>query len=106
MQNLVLCDNCDIATVLSLAESKGLGIEIQCFYHPDVLDNPDYDLEEHLNLLDGFNGLRSMHGPFGDLCPGSFDPMVRQVTAHRIEQGLNIARELNVNHIVFHLSTF
>jgi len=102
MQNLVLCDNCDITTVLSLAESKGLGIEIQSFYHPDTLDNPDYDLEEHLNLLDGFNGLRSMHGPFGDLCPGSFDPMVRQVTAHRIERALNIAEKLNVTRMVLH----
>ena len=106
MQSLVLCDSCDIATVLPLAKSKGLGIEIQSFYHPEVLDNPAGDLEGHLNLLDGFNGLRSMHGPFGDLCPGSFDPLVRELTAHRIEQALAIVEELDVEHIVFHHGYF
>ena len=102
MQNLILCDNCEIATVLPLAKSKGLGIEIQSFYHPDVLDNSADALAKYLNLLEGFDGLRALHGPFGDLCPGSFDPLVRKVTAHRIEQGITIARELDVDHIVLH----
>ena len=85
-----------------MAKSEGLGIEMQSFYYPDVLDKPADALAKHLNLLKGFDGLRSMHGPFGDLCPGSFDPLVRQVAAHRIEQGLTIAKELDVDHIVLH----
>ena len=102
MQSLILCDNCDIAAVLPLAKSEYLGIEMQSFYYPDVLDNPADALAKHLNLLKGFDGLRTMHGPFGDLCPGSFDPMVRQIATHRIEQGLTIAEKLNVDHIVLH----
>ena len=102
MRSLVLCDNCDIAAVLPLAKSKGLGIEMQSFYYPNVLDNPADAITKHLKLLENFGGLRAMHGPFGDLCPGSFDPLVQQVAAHRIEQGINIAKQLNVNHIVLH----
>ena len=102
MQDLILCDNGKITAVLPLAKSRGLGIEMQSFYYPDVLDNPADALAKYLELLEGFGGLRAMHGPFGDLCPGSFDHKVRQVAAYRIEQGLTIAQKLKVGHIVLH----
>lgn len=102
MQVLILCNNCKITEVLPLARSRGLGIEMQSFYYPDVLDNPADALAKHMDLLEGFDGLRAMHGPFGDLCPGSFDHKIRQVSAYRIGQGLTIAKKLNVEHIVLH----
>ena len=45
---------------------------------------------------------RSLHGPFGDLCAGSYDPMIRDVTRHRFEQACSFAAQLQAPDIILH----
>jgi len=59
-------------------------------------------LAHHLALLDDFTGARAIHGPFGDLCPGSFDPLVRGVARTRIRQVFPIAERLRAGHLILH----
>ena len=102
MRSLVLCDEGKPGEALEIAAEQGLGLELQTFYHPDILDAPDQAIAEHVAALSGFRGMLSMHGPFGDLAPGSFDPKVRQVAEERILQFLRIAIQLGASDIVLH----
>src|SRR3990172_4386704 len=99
MELLVLCDDGDIADVLSVARTNGFGIEIRSFFW-GTLGNVGEVLSTYLGLLEGFGGFRSMHGPFVDLCPGSADPLVRHVAAYRFNQAINVANKLDVRHLI------
>jgi len=44
----------------------------------------------------------SVLGCFGDLCPGSFDALVRDVARRRVEQGHGVAVGLGASHLVLH----
>ncbi len=101
MRCLLLCDDGNPSGVAALAAARGLGVEAQSFYQPELLDSPEATLAEHRRLLEGIAPL-SMHGPFADLCPGGMDPLVRQVARRRIAQALPIAAELGAAHLVLH----
>lgn len=44
----------------------------------------------------------TIHAPFLDLNPGAIDPLIRQATAHRLAQTLDVAQRLNARLIVVH----
>jgi sugar phosphate isomerase/epimerase len=44
----------------------------------------------------------SLHGPFWDLCPGSVDPVIRQVSRSRLHQLLELAPVFNPVQVVCH----
>ncbi len=102
MESLVLCDDCNFERVADLARRYSLGMEAQSFYDPSFLQNNPDAVEKHLGAMSGIH-LRSVHGPFGDLNPGSFDPMVREVARNRFEMGYEIAEKLGAQHLVLHL---
>ncbi len=103
MKHLLLCCNAqDMATVIPLARRFGAGVEMQEFYTPAALEDPHGLLAHHLALLEDFTGARAVHGPFGDLCPGSFDPLVREVARTRIRQVFPIAERLGAGHLILH----
>lgn len=85
---------------MGFAGKNKLGIEIQAFYHPDAYTNSKL-LQETEDLISDIK-LRSLHGPFGDLCPGSFDSEVRDLARRRFNQAWCVAKQLNVSHVVFH----
>lgn len=97
---LLLCDNCKVDEVAPLCAAHKLGIEVQSFYKPEALDNPEV-LAYHQTRIAGITP-RALHGPFGDLCPGSFDPLVREVARFRLEQAYQVAMRLDVEHIILH----
>jgi len=101
MQRLFLCDDTDISVVTRLATALGYGIEVQSFYDPGLPERDPHSVDAHLCLLDKI-GARAMHGPFGDLCPGSFDPMVRSVARNRFDLAVRIASRLNATHVILH----
>ncbi|MFH2050529.1 MAG: sugar phosphate isomerase/epimerase family protein [bacterium] len=101
MKQLIICDEARIKEALPLCKEYGLGLEIQAFYDPAILEKGTEAVKNHLDLIQDIEKV-SMHGPFGDLCPGSFDPMVREVARKRFEQAYDIAVKLNVKHIVLH----
>lgn len=68
-----------------------------------VIDN--HKEAETLKIRDFFdeNGLlRTTHGPFVDLSPGSFDSKIREATFKRFCEALEISNLLGSRHITFH----
>lgn len=100
MKHLLICDGTKPENFVQLCQARGIGIEVQAFYHPDAL------LDEALiartaEIISGIQVL-SLHGPFGDLNPGSFDPLVCEVARQRIQAGFDVAMRLKASHIVLH----
>lgn len=102
MKALFLCDDCAVDQVAPLARQHGHGIEIQAFYNPRAADAADSVPRHRHALTEIPSERRSLHGPFGDLCPGSFDEMVRGVTRHRIDLGYTKACELDISRLILH----
>ncbi len=100
MNTILICDDCKVDEVAPICESRGFGIEVQAFYQPSVIEDGKkiaYHKERVANIP-----VRALHGPFGDLCPGSFDPMVRDVARRRFEQAYRVVLELDASHVVLH----
>jgi sugar phosphate isomerase/epimerase len=93
----------DLAEYLPVARRYGLGLELQEFSEPGVLDN-DWRglLDKYRQALDGFPGLLTMHGPYIDLVSGSPDMRLVALTRERYLHNLEIGRELGVKYIDFH----
>ena len=88
----VAIDNLALAT--ELCRENLYGVEIQSFLDPAIV----------ADILDDLGDLhpRSLHGPFGDLCPGSYDPLIREVTLNRFELACTFARQLECQDIILH----
>jgi len=100
MNAILLCDSEDIEVTIRLCGERGFGIEFQLFSWPTLDD--DRSQVNRRKPVAGQVKLRSIHGPFADLCPGSSDPMVQGVARHRIGQAFGVAEELGASHIVLH----
>ena len=100
MKCILLCDWDNFKYVASIARMNNVGIEFQSFYKPELLENPKQAIQEHYACRDVV--CKALHGAFGDLCPGSFDALVREVARKRVLQSLEVARELNIFDVVFH----
>jgi sugar phosphate isomerase/epimerase len=88
---------------MGLARQYGLGLEIQTFAYPDVLNTDWRPLVKHYKqALFNLPGERAMHGPFIDMSSGSPDPLIREVVRHRILTALETASELEIPKLVFH----
>jgi sugar phosphate isomerase/epimerase len=96
---IILCDDCDVIKTSELCKKYNFGIEIQSFYHHD--NYTDEIIQKHIEAIKNIN-LCSMHGPFGDLCPGSFDPMVREVALKRFNLFYEVTKKLNVKRFILH----
>jgi hypothetical protein len=100
MKHLFLhCTTDDIDQVLPLAGQHGFGLELTSFSHPPLLEQPAELVARHRQWLDGFTGMRSIHGAFYHLIPGAIDPLIREATAvrmliFRIEAPTEKARQL------------
>ena len=101
MQALIICDELEPAKAAEVCEAERLGIEIQSFYDPDYSVRTPDAVERHKRIVEKIS-LRSFHGPFGDLCAGSFDVMVRDLARYRYLGAVTIAEQLGVTHLVLH----
>ena len=88
---MVAVDDLKLAAV---CRQHGYGIEIQSFLEPETVS----ELQAALGPFQP----RSLHGPFGDLSAGSYDPMIRELTRHRFELACRFARELECPDIILH----
>lgn len=101
MKALIFCDDAEPEKTIPFCRSKNCGIEIQSFYDPEFIkDYPD-SINNHRHAIKPIE-LRALHGPFADLCPGSFDVMIREVTRNRFELAYDIAAQLDICHIILH----
>lgn len=101
-QNIILCDGNKLDIVEEIALKNNVGIELQTFYNPMRLDNvTDSQIEQIREKISRIH-IKSMHGPFCDLCPGSIDSKIRDVTIYRYIQIIKIAKKLQIDNIVLH----
>jgi sugar phosphate isomerase/epimerase len=100
MKALVICDGTRTEDFVLLCQQRNIGIEVQAFYHPDALFDEGL-VSKTIELIAGLPVV-SLHGPFGDLNPGSFDPLVRETARQRIREGLDVALRVGAAHVVFH----
>ena len=102
-KNILKC----ISTIdeFDLEEYKRLdiGVEIQDFTDPNLSkDEIDTIVEKYKRLFNDSKLKRSMHGPFLDLKPASPDLEIRKVSYNKYLRALNIAKELEMDYIIFH----
>ena len=95
MYAILLCDSEDIEATVRLCGERGFGVEFQLFSWP-TLDDDQSQVSRRKLVADQVK-LRSIHGPFADLCPGSSDPMVQGVARYRIGQAFGVAEELGAD---------
>lgn len=74
---------------------------MQSFSNPDYIKTEKDALELHKTLYKSVYP-KSLHGPFGDLSPGSCDRMIRKVTENRFYYIYQYAQLLGAEHIVLH----
>ena len=95
--------------LLDYAIEQGHGVDISDFISQHLLDD-DFRCAElvawYRSRLADVSGLVAFHGALWDLVPSSRDSKVRAATRERMIQCLDIAEELGVNWIVFHLDFF
>ncbi|MBL8145136.1 MAG: sugar phosphate isomerase/epimerase [Anaerolineae bacterium] len=92
----------NIRDCVALAGPRGLGIELMTFAFPDVLDGDWRSVVREYQTLLAPISLRTMHGPFFDMAPGSMDRRVNELVMSRYRQALDIAAELWVTTVVYH----
>jgi sugar phosphate isomerase/epimerase len=101
MKELLICDDGNIAAAVPLCTKYGIGIELQAFYDPGLIKTDEEAIGKHRDATRRIQP-RSLHGCFGDLNPGSFDAMVRDVAMNRFELSYSNASQIGVNHLVLH----
>ncbi len=102
MKQLILCDDCKPQELKELCHKYDLGIEVQSFYDPEHQHENRDTFEKHREHIKKIP-VRYFHGPFGDLCPGSFDSMVRDVAINRFELAVTNATKLNIRNLILHI---
>ncbi|MFA5577116.1 MAG: sugar phosphate isomerase/epimerase [Tissierellaceae bacterium] len=80
-----------------------LGLEIQDFVGPNMTEERRQSLTiEYMEKLKHLRGIKAIHGPFLDLKPASPDKMIREISHKKYLDTLKIARQLDVNYLIFH----
>ena len=104
MKEIRLCDDTEVKRISELCKDCGLGIEIQGFYNPILMDTKEAEdlLKTHREILANFKGGKSLHAPFWDLNLGSKNALVRDATMKTYNYAYRIAKELGCSEIVVH----
>lgn len=102
-QVLIIPDIKNPQEALSLAEKYSLGFEYNDFFDPIVLD----DAQKCNQTIEAYAKLplpqySTMHGAFLDVIPFSRDSRIKEVSAFRIQQSIEIAKKMKASAVVFH----
>lgn len=102
--NIYLSHLLDDKDMKSVLEQYTVGIETIEFGIGYSLDCKEKSLKNYKEKLGGIieKPSLSVHGPFLDLSPASFDSLIRKVTMERFESSYCMAKEVGAKHIVFH----
>lgn len=90
--------------IVKLLKKYDVGLEIVIFASPYCLDNEEAFLQEYRDVLGDFMEEIDIgiHGPFVELCPGTRDNLIAQVSKHRMQQGYEIAKKFDAKYVVYH----
>lgn len=104
MKEIRLCDDAEVEKVMSLCLENNLGIEVQGFYNPILINTKESDdiLLKYKKALKDFKGGKSLHAPFWDLNLGSKNPAVREATMKAYNYAYDVAKALGCTEIVVH----
>lgn len=104
MKEIRLCDDTEVNRVLDLCVNNNLGIELQGFYNPKLIDTEETNIliNEYNEKLLNFKGGRSLHAPFWDLNLGTKNSMIKDVTMKTFNYAYNVAKKLGCTEIVVH----
>ncbi len=104
MKEIRLCDDANLDRVYTLCEHNNLGLEIQGFYNPALIDTEESKrlLNEYKKALINFKGGKSLHAPFWDLNLGSKNAAIREATMNVFNYAYEVAKELGCTEIVVH----
>ncbi len=88
---------------MELLKKLKLGVEIQDFTEPNLSQKEIRNIVKlYKEEFKEFNGKKSLHGPFIDLKPSSPDLLIRQVSYKKYFDTIKIAKELDIDYIIFH----
>lgn len=86
-----------------LAQMYSLGYEYNDFYVPEILDDENRKQEiceaYQMSYVPEF---ATLHGAFFDIVPFSLDEKIREISALRIEQSIQIAKKIGASAVIFH----
>jgi sugar phosphate isomerase/epimerase len=98
---IFIADWSEFEQVLPIANQYRLGLEFQEFTNPANIENPENLVKKIKTSAKNLPEL-SMHGPFAELVPATWDLLVRQVVMKRFSQAYDIARETGARHLILH----
>ena len=101
MKSIVLCDNAELEQVLPLCEKYNRGIELQGFYNANKIDETPELLAMHKSILPP-NIEKHLHAPFWDLCLGSHNNKIAEITRYFFDYAYGVAEELGCSTITVH----
>jgi sugar phosphate isomerase/epimerase len=99
---LISCSAAAAPEKFRLARQYGLGMQMQAFYQPSILEDPEPEIARHRALVQGLEGPLTIHGAFHGLVTSAMDAAVRRTAAARIRQAHGIARVLGATDAVQH----
>jgi len=104
MKEIRLCDDAEVSRVLDLCINNNLGIEIQGFYNPKLIDSEETNIliDEYNKKLLNFKGNKSLHAPFWDLNLGTKNSMIKEATKKAFNYAYSVAKALGCTEIVVH----
>ncbi|MGL6174746.1 MAG: sugar phosphate isomerase/epimerase family protein [Cellulosilyticaceae bacterium] len=81
-----------------------VGIEVIHFGISSVLDEVEQEINGYQQRMGEYIQTRelSLHGPFFDLAPASFDSQIRKITLERFETTYQVAKVLGAKRVVYH----
>ncbi len=100
-RKIILCDDCKTEEISQKAREYGYGIEVQTFHKPALCEDKE-QISLHQKYIEGLQPIY-FHAPFADLCPGSSDPMVREVAKNRYELAYQTANKLGITNMIVHI---
>lgn len=87
---------------IEFAIANRLNYELPTFYYVENLDSKEREIARYRELMTGFQGILSMHGPIFDTNVVSLDPEIMKVSRHRYLQAIEVAKEMDVRYLIFH----
>ncbi len=103
--SISLADWSEFDEILPLVLKYKVGIEIQEFTSPDNIDHNCHLAKEFSEKIASIS-LRGFHGPFAELVPASWDPLVRNVARLRFASAYDLAQTIDAQHLILHSGYF
>jgi len=101
MKSIVLCDNGKPDKVLPLCEKHNFGIEMQAFFDTNDMESTEARIASYKGILPK-NIEKYLHAPCWDLCLGSANKKIVEVTRFYFDYAYDIAEKLGCSGIVVH----